>query len=95
MIHSAANVPDSKALEEVVDAIEPIRSPRRGRARKRPKKLHPDKGYDFRRCTKGLRKRGITPRIARRGIESRERLVGHRWVVERTLCRGLSAFLAG
>jgi IS5 family transposase len=95
VIHSAANVRDLKALEEVVDAIEPIRRSRRGRPRKRPKKLHADKGYDFPRCPKGLRKRGITPRIARWGIESRERLVGHRWVVERTLCRGSSAFLGG
>jgi transposase len=31
-----------------------------------------------------LRKRGIIARIARRGIESRERLGRHRWVVERT-----------
>lgn len=96
VIHSAANVPDSKALEEVVDAIEPIRSPRRGRPRKRPNRLHADKGCDFPRCPKGLRKRDITPRIARRrGIESSERLGGHRWVVERTLCRGLTAFLGG
>ena len=39
VIHSAANVHDSKVLEEVVDAIEPIKKPR-GRPRKRPKKLH-------------------------------------------------------
>jgi len=32
-----------------------------------------------------LRKRGITPRIARRAIESGERLGRHRWVVERAL----------
>jgi transposase len=32
-----------------------------------------------------LRRRGIIPRIARRGIESRERLGRDRWVVERTL----------
>jgi hypothetical protein len=32
-----------------------------------------------------LRRRGITPRIARQGIESRERLGRYRWVVERTL----------
>ena len=95
VIHSAANVHDSKALEEVVGTIEPIRRPRRGRPRKRPNKLHADKGCDFPRCPKGLRKRGITPRIARRGIESSERLGGHRWMVERTLCRGLSAFLGG
>ncbi len=29
--------------------------------------------------------RGITPRIARRGIDASERLGRHRWVVERTL----------
>ncbi len=39
VIHTAANVHDSKALEEIVDAIAPIRRPR-GRPRKRPKKLH-------------------------------------------------------
>ncbi|MBA4116296.1 MAG: IS5 family transposase [Rubrobacter sp.] len=85
VIHSAANVHDSKALEEAVDAISPIRKPHRGRPRKRPKKLHADKAYDFPRCRKALRKRGITPRIARRGIESSEKLGRYRWVVERTL----------
>jgi transposase len=86
--HSAANVHDSKVfLEEAVDAIEPIKRPRGrpGRPRKRPKKLHADKGYDFPRCRKALRRRGIKARIARRGIDSSERLGGHRWVVERTL----------
>ena len=84
VVLTAANVHDSKVLEEAVDAIEPIKRPR-GRPRKRPKKLHADKGYDFPRCRKALRKRGITPRIARRGIDSSERLGRHRWVVERTL----------
>ena len=74
MIHTAANVHDSKALEEAVDAVPSIRKPGRGRPRKRPKKLHADKGYDFPRCRKALRKRSITPRIARRGIESSEKL---------------------
>ena len=84
---SAANVHDSRVLEGVVDAIEPIRRPRgrSGRPRKRPKKLHADKGYDFPRCRKALRRRGIKARIARRGIDSSERLGRHRWVVERTL----------
>ena len=83
--HTAANVHDSKVLEEAVDAIAPIRRPR-GRPRERPKKLHADRGYDdFPRCRKALRKRGIVPRIARRGIDSSERLGRHRWVVERTL----------
>jgi IS5 family transposase len=72
-------------LEEAVDAIDPIRKPSRGRPRKRPKKLHADKAYDFARCRQALRKRSITPRIARRGIESSEKLGRYRWVVERTL----------
>ena len=84
---TAANVHDSKAFEELVDKIEPIRRPagKPGRPRKRPEKLHADKGYDFPRCRKALRKRGIKARIARRGIETSERLGRHRWVVERTL----------
>jgi IS5 family transposase len=84
VIHTAANVHDSKVLEETVDAISPIRKPR-GRPRKRPKKLHADKAYDFPRCRRALRKRRITPRIARRGIESSEKLGRYRWAVERTL----------
>jgi transposase len=84
---TAANVHDSKVLEKTVDSIEPIRRPRGrpGRPRKRPNKLHADRAYDFPRCRKALRRRGITPRIARRGIDSSERLECHRWVVERTL----------
>ena len=46
MVQTAANVHDSKALEEAVDAVWPIRKPRRGRPRKRPKRLHADKGYE-------------------------------------------------
>jgi transposase len=36
-------------------------------------------------CRDLLRQRHITPRIARKGIESSQRLGRHRWVVERTL----------
>jgi IS5 family transposase len=74
-------------LEAVVDAVPPIKGPqgRPGRPRKRPAKLHGDKGYDYLRCRAALRRRGITPRIARRGIESSQRLGRHRYVVERSL----------
>jgi IS5 family transposase len=84
---SGANEHDSKLLEETVDAIPALRLShrRRGRPRKRPTKLHADKGYDFPRCRQALRVRRIIPRIARRGIESSERLGRYRWVVERTL----------
>lgn len=83
VVLTGANRHDSMALTTVVDAIHPIRQSR-GRPRKRPEKLHADKGYDFDRCRKDLRKRAITPRIARRGIDSSEHPGKHRWVVERT-----------
>ena len=85
LVLSAANVHDSRMLEAALDAIVPVRSGRAGRPRQRPSKLHADKGYDFARCRAACRARGITPRIARRGVESSERLGRHRWVVERTL----------
>jgi transposase len=81
---SAANVHDSRLLEPLLDAVPPVRQCA-GRPRKHPAKLHADKGYDYPRCRRACRRRGIVPRIARRGIESGERLGRHRWVVERTL----------
>jgi len=81
---SGANVPDGKQMLEVVDALAPVRG-KRGRPRRRPAKLHADKAYDDQALRRGLRQRGITPRIARRGIESSVRLGRHRWVAERTI----------
>jgi transposase len=81
---SAANLNDHKLLEDMVDGIAPVRRPV-GRPRKRPGKLHGDKGYDHPDCRKLLRARNITPRIARKGIESSTRLGRHRYVIERCL----------
>jgi len=81
---TGAHVHDSKVFEDLIDSIVPVKG-KRGRPRRRPEKLHADKGYDFPRCRRFLRKRGIKARIARRGVESSERLGRHRWVVERTL----------
>jgi transposase len=80
---SGANVPDGKMREATLEALEPIKRPV-GRPRKRPAKLHADKAYDAAAQRQALRRRGITPRMARRGIESSERLGRDRWVVERT-----------
>jgi transposase len=84
VVQSGANAHDSTLLEAAVDAVPPIKTPRGGR-RKRPAKLHADKGYDYARCRRSLRRRRITARIARRGIEPKEKLGRHRWKVERTL----------
>lgn len=75
---------DSLGLEPLVRGIPPIRS-RRGPRRRRPAKLHADKGYDYDHLRRCLRKRGIRHRIARKGIESSGRLGRHRWAVERTV----------
>ena len=71
----------------MVDAVPAVKGPRGrpGRPRKRPARLHGDKGYDYPRCRTALRRRGIIPRVARRGVESSRRLGRHRSVVERSL----------
>jgi transposase len=81
---SAANTHDKHALRPLFLAIPPIRS-RRGPRRRKPAKARADKGYDFDDLRGWLRGRGIVPRIARRGIESSERLGRHRYKIERTI----------
>lgn len=81
---SAANVHDKSEALPLIDAIPSIKGPR-GRPRRRPAKGHGDKGYDYADVRRELRRRHIVPRIARRGVESKERLGRHRWVAERSL----------
>lgn len=80
---TAANVADTNTLEALLDAVQPIAG-RRGRPRKRPHTLHADKGYSSKKNRQACRRRGIVPRLARPGVESKERLGRHRWKVERT-----------
>jgi IS5 family transposase len=81
---TAANVADVTMLAAVVDDLPPVRTPS-GRRRVRPGKVHADKGYDSQANRAWLRRRGVRPRIARRGMESSTRLGRHRWRVERSL----------
>lgn len=81
---SAANTNDADALKPLVRAIPAIKS-RRGPRRRKPAKLHADKAYDHAALRKWLRDRGITVRIARKGIETSKKLGRHRWVIERTI----------
>jgi IS5 family transposase len=87
VLASAANVHDSRLFESLLESNPGVRG-RRGRPcrpRRRPEKLHADKGYDYPRCRRYLQRRGIKVRIARRGIEDKNHLGRHRWVVERTI----------
>jgi transposase len=79
-----ANRPDQELFEAVLDDIPPVATPAGGR-RRRPDRCHADKGYDDRHCRGDLTRRGIKVRIARRDIESSERLGRHRWKAERTI----------
>ncbi len=79
-----ANRPDQELFEAVLDDIPPVATPKGG-WRCRPGTCHADKGYDDRHCRSYLRRRGITGRIARRGVEPADRLGRHRWKAERTI----------
>ncbi|MFN6505896.1 IS5 family transposase [Xanthomonas translucens pv. translucens] len=80
---TGANRHDSVVFEELVDALPSIAG-KPGRPRRWPDKLHADKAYDMDRCRDHLKRRGMTPRIARKGVERNDRLGRYRWVVERT-----------
>jgi IS5 family transposase len=81
---TAANVNDTIMFQAVLEDVPPIRTPS-GRRRTRPGKVHADKAYDSGANRAYLRRRGIRPRIARRGVESSVRLGRHRWRIERAL----------
>jgi transposase len=55
-----------------------------GRPRRRPDRLSADRGYDYDKYRRELRRRGITAEIARRGTAHGSGLGRYRWVVERT-----------
>ncbi|GAA0401150.1 hypothetical protein GCM10010357_22790 [Streptomyces luteireticuli] len=81
---SAANTHDSEALKPMTADHQTRHDPHRGRHFK-PQRLHADKAYDVPHLWKWLRGKRIGVRIARKGIESSERLGRRRWVIERTM----------
>jgi transposase len=81
---SAANTHDSQALKPMVLGHQSRHDPHCGRHFK-PQRLHADKAYDIPELRRWLRGKRIGVRIARKGIESSERLGRRRWVIERTM----------
>jgi transposase len=81
---SAANTHDSQALKPMVLGHQTRHDPHRGRHLK-PQRLHADKAYGIPELRKWLRGKRIGVRIARKGIQSGERLGRRRWVIERTM----------
>jgi transposase len=80
---TGSNVHDVKELLHVVDSV-PNVSGKVGHPRKRPVELYADRAYHSDPHRWELRKRGICPRIARRGTEHGSGMGIYRWVVERT-----------
>jgi transposase len=64
---TGGNRHDVTQLLPLLDAVPPIRG-LRGRPRRRPRRLFADRGYDYDKYRRILRRRGITPKIARRGV---------------------------
>ncbi|WP_207232006.1 IS5 family transposase [Streptomyces albidoflavus] len=81
---SGANLRDSQAVLPFTKGIPPIRS-RCGCRRREPGEAHAAKGCDYAHLRRWLRDGGIAHRVARKGVESSQRLGRHRWTVERTM----------
>lgn len=79
---TGGNRHDVTQLLPLVDALPAIRGVV-GRPRRKPRALYADRGYDYDKYRRQLRERGITPKIARRGVAHGSGLGTKRWVVER------------
>jgi transposase len=81
---STGNTHDSQGLKPMLAGLQTRHDPDRGRDYTFGK-LHADKAYDNPDLRRWLRGKRVAVRIARKGVESRERLGRHRWVIERTM----------
>ncbi|GAA3486952.1 hypothetical protein GCM10018987_10310 [Streptomyces cremeus] len=80
---SAANTHDSLALKPILAHFHMGHESHA--ADSKPQRLYADKAYDIPHLRKWLWGRHIGVRIARKGVESSERLGRRRWVIERTM----------
>ena len=80
---TGGNRNDVTQLLPLIDGIGPVAG-KVGRPRKRADRLLADRGYDFDKYRRELRRRGVAPKIARRSTEHGSGLGKERWVVERT-----------
>ncbi|MGH8855386.1 MAG: IS5 family transposase [Telluria sp.] len=84
VILTGANCNDITQLDALVEAIPPIRG-KRGRPLRKPKIVQGDRGYSSEPHRQRLRKRGITPVLAKIGSPHGSGLGKTRWVVERSI----------
>ncbi|AUA17293.1 Transposase DDE domain protein [Streptomyces malaysiensis subsp. malaysiensis] len=80
---SAANTHDSLGLKPMVAHFHMGHASHSDHSK--PQRLHADKAYDLPDLQKRLYSQHIGVRIARKGIDSSERLGRRRWAIERTI----------
>src|SRR5207247_6915341 len=78
-----AHASPARPPRALLERVPPVRG-KVGRPRKRPERLTADRGYDYDKYRRELRRRRIRPEIARRQTEHGSGLGRARWVVERT-----------
>ena len=81
---TGANTNDITQLWPLLAAVPRVQG-KTGRPRRRPKKLFGDRGYDSQPHRDELKRRGITPKLAKRGTPHGSGLGKQRWPVERTV----------
>jgi transposase len=81
---TAANANEVTQLLPLADAVPPVAG-KPGHPRQRPEELYADRAYDSQPHREELRRRGIKPRLARKGQPHGSGLGIYRWVSERTL----------
>lgn len=81
---TAANVNEVTMLQEMVEAIPPLRG-KRGRPRRRPAIVQGDRGYNSEEHRHWLRGKKIRPQLAKVGAPHGSGLGKTRWVIERTI----------
>ncbi|MFE7268798.1 IS5 family transposase [Streptomyces sp. NPDC057592] len=80
---SAANTHDSQALKPMLSHFHMGHESHATESK--PRRLHADKAYDVPHLRRWLWGKHIGVRIARKGIDSSERLGRRRWVIDRTM----------
>jgi transposase len=81
---TGGNRNDATQLFPLLERIPPPVHGKLGRPRRRPERVTADRGYDHDKYRRELRRRPITPEIARRQTDHGSGLGRARWVVERT-----------
>jgi transposase len=82
---TGANRNESLEAMNLVDDIPPIRGPRGGSPRRKPKALYGDRQYGTPRNHQGLKERGIEDHLAQQRTPHGSGLGKVRWVVEQSL----------